>query len=139
MNTQHVNSVQQQSSGNNIIDTGSLLSQVSGGLVLILFIFVIGAWISKRCKLFSSKLQGEDFFTVKRNQVLGQQGRLIVVEFNDKWLLLGVSSENIGCLATMDKPAATEVSAKLPDAYTFQKIIKNSLTLKKNGGSDRDV
>lgn len=106
--------------GDALLSSTDLLTQVGGGLVAVLFIFVISAWLFKRFQLFSRKIKGgNEILSIKHNQMLGQHGRLVVVEFNNQWLLLGVSSDNINCLSTMDKPA-DDISAPIP----FEKIMK---------------
>jgi flagellar protein FliO/FliZ len=125
MKTHTLSTTEQPAAGSGNLSSSSLL--VGGGLVLVLFIFVIAAWVAKRLQRFSGKVRGDDFFTVKRNQTLGQQGRLVVVEFNDQWLLLGVSSESINCLSTMDKPAEHEEQAEEQVKPNFQKLFKNML------------
>lgn len=120
--------------GDALLTSTSLLTQVGGGLVLVLFIFVIAAWLFKRFHLFSGKIKGGDsIVSIKRNQPLGQHGRLVVAEFNSQWLLLGVSSENIHCLATMDKPVDD-----IPTPMPFEKIMKG-LTAKKGEGADNEM
>ncbi|WP_024527758.1 flagellar biosynthetic protein FliO [Serratia fonticola] len=120
--------------GEALMTSTSLLTQVGGGLVLVLFIFVISVWLFKRFQLFSGRIKGgESIVSIKHNHPLGQYGRLVVVEFNDQWLLLGVSSQNIQCLSTMNKSVA-HISASAP----FEKIMKG-FTSKQEGAANNEV
>lgn len=112
--------------GEALITSISLLTQVGGGLVLVLFIFVISAWLFKRFQLFSGRIKGGgSIVSIKHNHPLGQCGRLVVVEFNDEWLLLGISSQNIQCLSTMNKPVD-----HIPASVPFEKIMKGFISRK---------
>lgn len=118
--------------GEALMTSTSLLTQVGGGLVLVLFIFVISAWLFKRWHLFFVRAKGGDsIVSIKDSHSLGQHGRLVVVEFNHQWLLLGVSSENIQCLSTMEKPVDD-----IPAPASFEKIMKGFTSSK--GGSAND-
>ncbi|CNI16226.1 flagellar protein FliO [Yersinia massiliensis] len=108
--------------------SASLLTQVGGGLVIVLMIFVVAALLFKRFQLFSGRLQGDTIISIKRNLPLGPRGRLVVVEFNQQWLLLGVSAENISCLSSIDKP---EDDTSTP--VTFQKMLTDVATKKLRG------
>lgn len=130
MNTQLQLTSEATAPGGAVLSSTSLLTEVGGGLLLVLLIFIVVIFLCKRFQLFSGKLQGDNILSIKRSLSLGPRGRLVVVEFNQQWLLLGVSSENITCLSNIDKPA-DEASSPM----TFQKILTEVAT-KKMKGSD---
>jgi flagellar protein FliO/FliZ len=129
MNTQLQLISEATAPGEAALSSTSLLTQVGGGLVLVLLIFVVAILLCKRFQLFSGKLQGDNIISIKRNLSLGPRGRLVVVEFDQQWLLLGVSAENISCLSNIDKPT-DETSSPM----TFQKILTEAATKKMTGG-----
>lgn len=130
MNTQLQLTSEAAAPGGAVLSSTSLLTDVGGGLLLVLLIFIVVIFLCKRFQLFSGKLQGDNILSIKRSLSLGPRGRLVVVEFNQQWLLLGVSAENITCLSNIDKPT-DEASSPV----TFQKILTEVAT-KKIKGSD---
>ncbi|WP_312240745.1 flagellar biosynthetic protein FliO [Pantoea sp.] len=85
---------------------GALLLNVSGALMLILFIIAALVWLARRSGLATRRLNGAEACFVVSTHSLGQRERLVTVDINDKRLLLGVTTSQITCLATFDKPEA---------------------------------
>ncbi|EMJ9776964.1 TPA: flagellar biosynthetic protein FliO [Morganella morganii] len=136
MTTQAQSTTQTTTPEGPVFTPGGLISEVGGGLVLVLLLFVVGAWVAKRLRFFSGKTgNGSNLVTVRHNQLIGQHGRLVVVEFNEQLLLLGVCQQNMQCLATMEKPAE-ELSDPVP--APFKNILKG-LTAGKSGADKNDA
>lgn len=106
--------------------SATLFSQVAFGLVIVLLIVIIGARLFNRIPFFSKmKLQQQPVISVKASVRPGKYGQLTVVEFNQQWLLLGISNENIRCLAKMNKP-----DSDLTEDETFRQALKKVATQK---------
>lgn len=127
---------QTTASGEALFTSTGLITEVGGGVLLVLLLFVAVAWIAKRLRFFSGKIGGgPGIITVRHNQPLGQHGRLVVVEFNQQLILLGVSQQSIQNLATMEKPAE---ETSVPVSAPFKKILKG-LTSGKEEADNNEV
>lgn len=94
-----------QAIGDGALSSAALFSQVASALVIVLLLVIIGARLFNRFSFFSRiKLQPQPVIAVKASIKPGKHGQLTVVEFNQQWLLLGISHDNIRCLAKMNKP-----------------------------------
>lgn len=87
-------------------------------LLMVLAVIVFAAWLLKSFKLGSQQIQG---MKVISSLHLGTKERLVVVEVNDKQLLLGVTAHNIRVLDTLDNPL--QVGQSLSAANLGQNII----------------
>jgi flagellar biosynthetic protein FliO len=79
---------------------GSLLVVV--GLILLLF------YLSRRLRLRGSSHSSH----IPQMRLLGTlniapKRALALVEFSDKWLIVGIGAENISLITTMDRPPST--------------------------------
>lgn len=127
MNQAFNTSVQHVSSGTGLVHLplGSVLVLV---LVLVLFLAIV--WLYRRMGLYPRMKRGAHILTVKFSQSLGARERLVVVEIDNKWLLLGVTHENISCLITMDKQ-----DSSIPTSPTepFSRVLLESLMKRQSG------
>lgn len=113
-----------------LFSSTALFTQVGAGLVVVLLIFIIGARLFNKFSFFNrAKIQHHNLISIKANLTLGPQGRLMVVEFNQQWLLLGVSNEKINCLGKMNKPDDERVDD------TFFKQVLKKVADQKDGGN----
>ncbi|MDR0806637.1 MAG: flagellar biosynthetic protein FliO [Enterobacteriaceae bacterium] len=119
-------------------DTYSVWLSMSGILGLILLIFVVVIWFLRRVGVTTGRLRGNSLFRVKYSLSLGPRERLVVVEIDDQWLLLGVTAENITCLKTMEKKTSDETRNEKTAASSisdhFQTVLLNSITQRRSGG-----
>ncbi len=103
-----------------LFSSTTLFTQVGTGLVIVLLVFIVGAKLINKFPFLSRvKIQQDNIISIKSNLSLGQQGRLVVVEFNYQWLLLGVSNSSIRCLAKMKKP-----DKEIPADTLFKEVFK---------------
>lgn len=112
---------------------GSLLASVGGTLVLILLIIAVMAWLARRAGFAQRFPKGNQVLSVVSSQTLGQRERLIVVEMENKRLLLGVTSAQISCLATFDKPEGDDRFTDPPLSTDFQSTLIGMLKKQKVG------
>ncbi|WP_435927708.1 flagellar biosynthetic protein FliO [Dryocola sp. BD613] len=110
---------------------GSVLFNVGGALALVLLFIAAIAWVARRAGFRQQGRKASALLTIKCSQSLGQRERVIIVEVQDKWLLLGVTPANITCLATFDKQSGAEEISHSPLAGDFQSVMLNMLKKRK--------
>ena len=94
-----------------VITTESTL-QMMGGLLLVLAIIGGITWLLKRFSLISTAAAG--VVKVVAATGVGQKERVVVVEIDNTWLVLGVAPGQVSKLHTMDKPS-TGAASTAPD------------------------
>ena len=94
-----------------VISTENTL-QMMGGLLLVLAIIGSITWLLKRFSLISTAAAG--VVKVVAATGVGQRERVIVVEIDNTWLVLGVAPGRVNKLHTMDKPL-TDTASTTPD------------------------
>ena len=93
------------------LSAGSV-AQVIVGLVLVLALIGIVAWLLKRVS--SLRAPGAGLIRVLAGAPVGQRERIVLVEVGETWLLVGVAPGHVATLHTMPK----SVSAAAPDVST---------------------
>lgn len=91
-----------------VISTESTL-QMMGGLLLVLAIIGGITWLLKRFSLISTAAAG--VVKVVAATGVGQRERVVVVEIDNTWLVLGVAPGCVNKLYTMNKPSADAANA----------------------------
>ncbi|MEA9392593.1 flagellar biosynthetic protein FliO [Acerihabitans sp. TG2] len=92
------------------------LTQVGGALGGILLLIIIGAWIVRKLGLAPvAKRSGR--LTLQASCALGQREKVVIVQVEGTWLVLGVTAQQITPLHTLPAPpdldeptAATEMN-----------------------------
>ncbi|MTD37436.1 flagellar biosynthetic protein FliO [Erwinia sp. CPCC 100877] len=87
---------------------GSLMMNVGGALCFILLFILAIAWLARRFNLASLKYPGNRLVSVRSQCSLGQKAQVAVVEIEGKWLVLGVTAEQVTHLHTLDARAAED-------------------------------
>ena len=87
---------------------GSMLT-VLLSLVLILGGFVVVAWFARR---YLPGMGAQGAVKVVGTTAVGPRERVVVVEVEDTWLLLGVGGGNVRLLHTLPKPARAQSPAE---------------------------
>lgn len=85
-----------------VISTESTL-QMIGALLLVLAVIVGGTWLLKRFALLPAVASG--VVKVIAAAGVGQRERVVVVEIEQTWLVLGVAPGQVNKLHTMNKPS----------------------------------
>lgn len=102
-----------------------LLSQVGSMLALVLLLIVVIAWAVRKFGLMPHHAHNRLLKTVSQCQV-GQRERVVIVEVEETWLVLGVTPQNITLLLTL--PAkATEPVDEADKVKDFRHIIAKAL------------
>src|SRR5687768_4116654 len=84
-----------------VISTESTM-QMMGGLLLVLAIIGGITWLLKRFALIPTTATGA--MKVVAATGVGQRERVVIVEIDNTWLILGVAPGRVNKLHTMDKP-----------------------------------
>ncbi|MEK9497488.1 flagellar biosynthetic protein FliO [Photorhabdus sp. P32] len=112
------------------LPAGQTLMQVSSALAGVLLLIFTLTWLIRRMGLFSNKGKTQQQLSIKASCSLGQRERVVIVEVEDNWLVLGVTAQQINLLHQMPIPESdrdnTEGQAIKPAAL-FGQILKNTL------------
>lgn len=84
---------------------GNLL-EVTLGLITVLVLIFVVAWIVKRYGSFNSTVGGN--LRIVGGLSLGQKERVMLVQVGEKQILLGVSPGKVEMLCQLDEPLAVE-------------------------------
>jgi flagellar protein FliO/FliZ len=110
-----------------VLSSGSVL-QVIVSLLLVLAAVAVIAWVLKRISLPQHGLGKQ--IKVISGVAVGQRERVVLVEINDTWLVLGVASGSVRNLHTMAKselPASVDGPVSGNDNNRFQAWLKQML------------
>ena len=94
-------------------DTATSMFTVLLSLVLILGGFIAVAWFVRR---YLPSMGTQGVVKVVGTTAVGTRERVVVVEVDGTWLLLGVGGGNVRLLHTQPKPA----EPRAPESNTFQ-------------------
>lgn len=100
---------------------GTLLWQISSGLAVVLLIIILLAWLSKRfLPPLGSSLRRNQSLRLVHALSVGTRERVITLEIDNTWLVVGVTPHTISLLHTLPKPenAPSLPANDLPDAFT---------------------
>ncbi len=95
------------------VSYASSMIQVIFALGLVLALIVAAAWLVRRFSLLPRAAGGQ--LRVVSGLMVGQRERVVIVEVRDQWLVLGVTSQHVNLLSTLQKPVdAQATQADLP-------------------------
>ncbi|WP_035853532.1 flagellar biosynthetic protein FliO [Deefgea rivuli] len=89
--------------------------QVIFALLLVLGLIVGAAWLMRRFSLVPGGANAQ--MRVVSAVMVGTRERVVIVEVRDTWLVLGVTSEQVNMLHTLDKPMDAPVAPPAPPAF----------------------
>lgn len=109
-----------------VISTESTV-QMIGALLLVLAVIVGGTWLLKRFSLIPAAASG--VIKVVAAAGVGQRERVVVVEIDQTWLVLGVAPGRVNKLHTMTKPGSDAPGTKPdhPPVETFATQLNQSM------------
>jgi flagellar protein FliO/FliZ len=113
------------------VSTGSVV-QIIFSLLLVLAAVLAVAWLLRRLQL--PQQAGVNALKVVSGVAVGQRERVVLVEVNDTWLVIGVAPGQVNALHAMPKgavPAAAAHRAGIPQR-SFQSWLKQQME-KRNG------
>lgn len=109
----------------------ALFGQVVGILLLIILLILFCGWVFKRVALNGNNAQ--KWTKIISVSHLGAKERLMIVEVDERWLVLGVTPQSITKLHEM---APQEMPKPSPGSFAtrFQAALQQQLTKQKNRG-----
>jgi flagellar protein FliO/FliZ len=115
-----------------VVSSGSVL-QVIFSLLLVLAAVVLVAWILKRINL--PQHGAGSVLKVISGVAVGQRERIVLVEVNDTWLVVGVAPGQVRTLHSMPKSDLPIPQAEIPPSMDgkFQGWLKQMME-KRNAG-----
>lgn len=108
------------------ISTGSLVTQVGSGLGGILLLILLAGWVVKRLG-FAPQRRNSALLKVTASCQVGQRERVVVVEVDNTWLVLGVTPTQITPLHTLNAPPAAPTAAASAPADPFRQLLNTVL------------
>ncbi|MBD2784841.1 flagellar biosynthetic protein FliO [Xenorhabdus sp. DI] len=126
---------------NDPLPAGQSLMQVSSALGGILLLIFFMTWLIRRLGIAPAKSKNHRLLNVKASCSLGPKERVVVVEVEDNWLVLGVTSQQITMLHQMPAPSdnVDNVDKKrAPKSLPFGQMLKNTLQRKRKNDKDDD-
>lgn len=112
-----------------VISTENTL-QMAGGLLLVLAIIWGLTWLLKRFSLIPATAAGT--LKVVAATGVGQRERVVVVEIDNTWLVLGVAPGHVTKLHTLDKPAVSTVDTTQENASQKDFAVQLNESMKKD-------
>lgn len=94
-----------------MLSEGSML-QMLAGLLLVLAVIAVAAWLLKRFALNPGTSSGT--IKVIAGAAVGQRERVVLVEISGIWLVLGVAPGQIRALHTMPKADTEQIANESP-------------------------
>ena len=93
------------------VSAAGSLTQVMFGLACVLALIAICAWLVK--KMAPGSLAGAGGLKVVGGVLVGPKERVVLLEFGDSWLLLGVTAGQVSLLQSIPRPDNTDTSQSL--------------------------
>jgi len=96
--------------------TAETSMQMLAGLIFVLAIIIGLAWLLKRFALMPSTSAGN--LKIVAATGVGQREKVVIVEIDETWLVLGVAPGRVNKLHTLEKPATNKTESGTPGSLT---------------------
>lgn len=106
------------------ISAGSVLTQVSGVLVVIVLLILVCAWLARRLGFAPQKVSSQELKMTASVQV-GQRERVVIVDTADARLVLGVTAQQITHLHTLPPSGPDENPPQSIPPHDFRQLLQN--------------
>ncbi|MDC9580677.1 flagellar biosynthetic protein FliO [Xenorhabdus sp. PR6a] len=120
------------------LPAGQTLMQVSSALGGILLLIFFMTWLVRRLGFTPAKSKNHRLLNVKASCSLGSKERVVVVEVEDNWLVLGVTPQQITMLHQMPVPPDNLDKETPLKSLPFGQMLKNTLQRKRKNDKDDD-
>ncbi|CDG21707.1 Protein mopB [Xenorhabdus poinarii G6] len=121
---------------NEPLPASQLLTQVSSALGGILLLIFFITWLIRRLGFAPAKSKNHRLLNVKASCALGAKERVVIVEVEDNWLVLGVTSQQINMLHQMPAPSDNEKKENAMKSLSFGQMLKNVRQRKSKNNKD---
>ncbi|QZA76891.1 flagellar biosynthetic protein FliO [Deefgea tanakiae] len=101
--------------------------QVIFALLLVLGVIVGAAWAMRRFSLVPGGANSQ--MRVVSGVMVGTRERVVIVEVRDTWLVLGVTSEQVNLLHSLEKPL--DVPETKPNTPQFAEWLQKAMAKRK--------
>ncbi len=118
-----------------IVSSGSIM-QIIFSLLLVLAAVALVAWLLKRMNV--ARQGSGNLLKVLGGVAIGQRERIVLVEVNDTWLVVGVGTGQIRTLHTLEKPEVNEqntgiISQSTEKPNNFSAVLSSALSSLSHG------
>lgn len=112
------------------------LLQMLFGLAIVLAAIVGVAWLFRRFTMGGGMLGRLQPARVVSGVMVGTHERLVIVELEGEWLVLGVTSRSVNLLKTLDKPPQQDAANVTPATPPFAQWLAAAIekSRKRQGG-----
>lgn len=117
-------------------NAGGSLLQVISGLILVLALIAVSAWFLR--KMSPGALAGAGGLRVVGGVLVGPKERVVVVEFRDSWLLLGVTAGQVTLLQSGLRPTDGVNASPVLPAAQFSDWMKQVLQKSRQSNHNPD-
>ncbi|QOL15124.1 flagellar biosynthetic protein FliO [Dickeya dianthicola] len=126
---QTVSTIQQPpAAAESVISGGALLSQIGTALCGVLLLILLVAWLLRKLGI-APQVKNSNVMKVVSSCAVGQRERIVIVEIDDTWLVLGVTTQQITHLHTLPaRPVGNAVSAEKIAPADFLQFLKKATT-----------
>jgi flagellar protein FliO/FliZ len=107
------------------VSAAGSLTQVMFGLACVLALIAACAWLVR--KMAPGSLAGAGGLKVVGGVLVGPKERVVLLEFGDSWLLLGVTAGQISLLQSIPRPEDNSDSSQSPSLPQFSDWMKQFL------------
>ncbi|HEJ9094148.1 TPA: flagellar biosynthetic protein FliO [Serratia odorifera] len=97
------------------LPAGSVLTQVGSALGAILLLILLAGWLFRRLG-FAPQARNAALLNLRASCQVGQRERVVVVEVDNTWLVLGVTAQSITPLHTLSTPPSAPAATKAAPA-----------------------
>lgn len=104
--------------------TSGVIVETLLGLLLVLGIIILLAWLIKRTNRFQATANGE--MKIIAGLSLGPRERAVLIEVGEQQILVGVTPQQVQTLHILETPVSTEQAKSIPIDFAdkFQQILK---------------
>lgn len=107
--------------------TSSALFSIGGALTLIIALILAVAWLSRRSGILPPAGH-RGALKVVDSKSLGSRERVVVVEVEKQWLVLGVTPGQINHLHTLDAPSGQVTPPQPVGRERFARLLRSRMT-----------
>lgn len=108
------------------LPAGAALAQVSTALGGILLLILLAAWLFRRLG-FAPQGRNGKLLNLRASCQVGQRERVVVVEVDNTWLVLGVTAQQVTPLHSLPAPPHHNEAAEAAQPADFRQLIQKIL------------